>query len=103
VVVLKRDPHLPGGPVRKGCALLQSGEFHLLKPQIPARSSCHRLKGHEKNLTTRSGKSCLVSSDDQRPLGNQGTMERGNENLGELALSHRSSGPNATSLVVAHG
>jgi len=28
VAVLKRDPHAPGGPVRKGCPALQSGEFH---------------------------------------------------------------------------
>jgi len=28
VAVLKRDPHAPGGPVRKGCPALQSGEAH---------------------------------------------------------------------------
>ena len=28
VAVLKRDPHAPGGPVRKGCPALQSGEVH---------------------------------------------------------------------------
>ena len=28
VAVLKRDPHVPGGPVRKGCLALQSGEAY---------------------------------------------------------------------------